>query len=120
MTSARAPGRGQLAKRWAVARRLVDEGFGGQLGRAVAIPFYSRTMSLGLWRDLAAALGTPLPRGKVVVRRLHESDDLSFLEPTPAMKGPEALFVVGVDVGLRRADRHVIAAGSDRARPQGG
>jgi GNAT superfamily N-acetyltransferase len=106
--------RERAAKRWAVARRLVQRGFAGQLGRAVAVRFYSRTISLGLRRDLEVPHVTPLPRVEVAIRRLREGDDLSFLDPTPDTSGREAVFAAGLrELARREPGTAWVALGRD-------
>ena len=114
MTVIRVPHTGIIARRWAVARRLLGEGFAAQLGRAVAVRLSSRTISLGLRRDLAIPVATPLPRVEVAIRRLLPGDDLSFLDPTPNMTGGEALCAAGLrDLARREPGAAWVALGRD-------
>ena len=86
---------------WQRAReaiRLLRAGSAPVLWRAIALRFRSRTVALGLRRDLSAPHCTPPPRVAVEVRPVRPGDDLSLLDVGPGTSRAEA----AIRVSLRR------------------
>jgi hypothetical protein len=63
------------------AWRLVRQGHLGRVSHGLQERFYSRSVSLGLSRDLSVPFTPPAQRVPFEVRPLRPDDDLSFLRP---------------------------------------
>jgi hypothetical protein len=67
------------------AWRLVRQGHLGRVGHGLQERLYSRSVSLGLSRDLTVPFSPPAPRVPFEVRPLRPDDDLSFLRTSEGL-----------------------------------
>jgi GNAT superfamily N-acetyltransferase len=64
---------------------LLRSGEGRKVWRAVRVRVFSRTLSLGLRRDVGIPFTAPASKIPLTIRPLGPQDDLSFLAPAPGL-----------------------------------
>lgn len=96
----------QALRRRSDAAWLLRHGYVGELKRSIGIRLHSRTVSIGVRRDVEVPWTARAPRIDVEVRPLWGDDDLSFLDPTPEMSGPEVTMCLGLRRLARVAPEH--------------